>query len=495
MNVRNFQQDPDHTRHSCGCPEAHGFRHYQNLPHQRINEMSNRLPYCGLMDQAWVVMLHKQGLVPTEKAKQVLPVLNQAADERGWGGEKWLKERVGGDEDLASIVNYGRTLQEPMFRMMMRKSMLYAFDELLPTMATLLDVAEDNLDTVMAGHSHWCHAQPTTYAAYLLAVHDGLSRGLEQLELAYRHTNQNSGGCGACSGSGWPVDRELVTELLGFDETIELAYDCEASQDEMLTILFAASNIATTLSRTAMDFNVWVTEEWNLFDVDMSWRGVSSFMPQKANSGNNFEHIRQAANDVLGRMMSALFSFKNEPIQDVLPVYRADGYVTQGLAYLEKGLGKLRGVLPNTRPNKERMWQLVRDGYSGAPDLAIHMIREKDYAGRCAHRICATMVLLARQRGIKPYDCTGTLLDEAARETGDPEPHLTDAEVQDSMSLEHFFEKHCGLGDPNAKESQRLIDKRRPLLTAAQERQEDRKARVEAGYQKLRDAIAEIMAM
>ena len=45
---------------------------------------------------------------------------------------------------------------------------------------------------------------------------------------SYRHTNQNSGGCGACSGTGWPTDREIITDLLGFDSTIEPAYDWDS---------------------------------------------------------------------------------------------------------------------------------------------------------------------------------------------------------------------------------------------------------------------------
>jgi argininosuccinate lyase len=286
----------------------------------------------------------------------------------------------------------------------------------------------------------------------------------------------------------------MVTNLLGFDDTIELTYDCEGSQDEMLTILFAASNLAVTLSRTAIDFNVWVTEEWDLFYVEMPWRGVSSFMPQKANAGNRFEHIRQQVNPGLGCMQTCLFSFKNEPIQDVLPVYEADRYVIEGLGHLEGGLFILRDLLPHVKPQKQRMWQLVREGYSGAPDLAIFMIRKKGYGGRCAHRICCTMVRLARERGIKPSDCTGVLLDEAARISGDSEPHLTDAEVQDAMNLEKFFEKHTNLGDPNPVETERLIGVRRDQLRAAQERQEARKEKVAAAYGKLDAELEAILA-
>lgn len=493
MTPEEYQSSQEHRRHTPGVPDAPAWTHYHQLPAKRISETGNRLPFCALMDRAWLVMLHRKGHLPAEQVRRLFPVLDQADSERGWGGEAWIRERLGGDEDTAFAVNHGRTLQEPMARMMMRESLLYAFDELLPTLATVLDVADEHADVLMAGHSHWAHAQPTTWGAYLLAVHDGLARGLDQLELAYRHTNMNSGGCGACSGARWAVDRDLITDLLGFDATIEPAYDCEASQDEMLTILFAAGNIAVTLSRVCLDMNVWVTEEWDIFDVDMAWRGVSSFMPHKANAGNRFENIRENCNEVLGNMQTCLFSFKNEPLQDILPVYHADRYVRAGLARLEAGLGIFRHLLPNVHPRADRMWELLREGYSGAVDLAIRIVKERGFGGRRAHRICSTMVRIARERGIEPWECSGALLDEAARITGDPEPGLSDEAVRHDMGLEHFHESPCNLGDPKPEETRRLVGKRREALQDARNRQQARRDRIKAAYERLQAEIDAIM--
>ncbi|MFW5868147.1 MAG: lyase family protein [Armatimonadota bacterium] len=493
MTPEQYQAGTDHRRHAPGVPDAPEWLYYRALPHRRVQETGNRLPYCALMDKAWLVMLYRKGHVPAEQVRKLFPILDEADAEQGWGGEAWIREKLGGDEDTAFAVNHGRTLQEPMARMMMRESLLYAFDELLPTLEGVLDVADEHADVLMAGHSHWAHAQPTTWGAYLLAVHDGFARGLEQLELAYKHTNMNSGGCGACSGARWDVDRELITDLLGFDATIEPAYDCEASQEEMLTILFAASNIAVTLSRVCLDMNVWTTEEWDIFDVDMAWRGVSSFMPHKANAGNRFENIRENCNQVLGQMQTCLFSFKNEPLQDILPVYHADRYVRDGLAQLEAGLGLFRHLLPNVRPREDRMWELVREGYSGSVDLAIRIVKERGFGGRRAHRMCCTMVRLARERRIKPWECTGDLLDEAARVTGDPGPNLSDEAVRHDMSLEHFHETPCNLGDPKPEETRRLIAKRRDALAESRDRQQARRDRIEAGYARLQAEIDAIM--
>ncbi len=280
------------------------------------------------------------------------------------------------DEYTPSAVNLGRTLQEPMARMQMRETLLDILDLLHETRQVFIDRAEQYVDTIMAGQSHMSHAQPTTYGQYLLTVHDGMGRAEEQLELAYKFTNMNSGGCGACSGTGWDVDRQLVTELLGFDELIELVYDCEASQDEIPQILFAMSSLALTLSRASMDHEIWCLEEVGMMSLGSAWKGLSSFMPQKAHSGDATEQIRIACNEILGQMTICVYNYKGELIQDNLPVYQAPNIVFKASGQLQRVLGLWKEMLPEMYVYPERMKQIVKDGYSGAPDLAIVLIRE-----------------------------------------------------------------------------------------------------------------------
>ncbi|MBN1865229.1 MAG: hypothetical protein JW808_10045, partial [Victivallales bacterium] len=153
----------DHRQHAPGAPQPQAWSHYGGLPQRLLKRIGNRLPYCGKMDMAWTVMLYRQGLIPKETAVKLLQVLPETQSEEGWGGEDWLKQKLKGDEDTASAVNYGRTLQEPMYRMMLRDGILEVFDEAFGTLETLLDQAEKYADAMMAGQSHFSHAQPTTY--------------------------------------------------------------------------------------------------------------------------------------------------------------------------------------------------------------------------------------------------------------------------------------------------------------------------------------------
>lgn len=493
FNQEEYCSRRDHRGHAAGMPRHPDWDYWNRRARQVPEEIGNRLHYCGKMDQAWTVMLYRQGLIELETAQKLLTVLADAQKEKGWGGEDWLKEKLNGDEHTASAVNLGRTLQEPMARMQMRDTLLDVFDLLHKARKITIDRAEEFVDTMMAGQSHMSHAQPTTYGQYLLAVHDGMARAEEQLALAYKFTNMNSGGCGACSGTGWNVDRQLVTDLLGFDELIELVYDCEASQDEIPQILFAMSNLALTISRASLDHEIWSLEEVGMMSLGQAWLGLSSFMPQKAHSGGIPENIRRACNEVLGQTTTCMFAFKGELIQDNLPVYQAPQFVIQASGQLQRALGIWSAILPDMEIYPERMKQIVKEGYSGAPDLAIVLIRDHKYGSRQAHRICANAVRMARQRGIKPYEMTGELLDEAAGLSDEPLPNLTTEKVQECMGLDHFFEKHCNIGDPCHRETTRLIEKRRKQLKESQQQQADRKARLQAGDNKLNAAIDEIL--
>ena len=366
-------------------------------------------------------------------------------------------------------------------------------DLVLRTLETVLNVADANVGTIMAGQTHLSHAQPTTYASYLVSVHDGLRRGLEQLELAYRHTNENSAGCGALAGTGWPVDRHLVTRLLGFDTLVEPAYDCEAGQDHPLTILFALANIATLLSRTAMDHNIWGMEEVDMVRVDPSWCGVSSLMPQKAIRGSQFERVRLEASDIIGDMMTGLVATKGEPHSDMLPIYEGYRGALRALCHAEKMLGFFEGMLRAVRVQKQRMLELASAGYSATPDLAVKLIREKGYGGRRAHRICATMVRIARERGVAALQATGDLLDEAARVANEDPPGLTTAEVREQLDPAKFIERHNNLGDPNPAETNRLIGARRDTLVKARMRHDGRLARIKKAQAMLQQEVDAIL--
>jgi len=315
MDETDYQKRTDHFRHCPGEPEAEAWVETQRDFRRELEEMANGLPWRTQMNAAWLVCLYRGGAVDQEKARKVLHAVYEVLEdgEPAGGAESSIIAKLGDDEDLGSVINYGRTLQEPMSRLYMRAMMLRVFDTTHELMDTALEVAEANVETIMAGHTHFSHGQPITLAHYLLAVFDAIQRGEEQFQLAYKHVNRNTGGCGSTSGTVWPADRRLLTELLGFDELVEPTYDCEASQDHSLSIMFALSNIALLITKVAMDLEIWTMEELDLFHTEPGYRGQSSFMPHKAHPGSRLERTRVPAAEVLGETSKAMFLTKAEP--------------------------------------------------------------------------------------------------------------------------------------------------------------------------------------
>ncbi len=488
-----FLGSHEHRHHATGAPPMG--------PFDRLAPKYGTSQYTTQTDRAWVVMLYRLKLIPHDSAVAVLKALGTGAEDLPpsdsahgatfGSGEDWLKKQLG-DEDLASIVNYGRTRQEPMSRLLLRDYQLDVIDALLETLGTTLDVADAQAETIMPGSTHMAHAQPTTYGAYVLALHDGLVRGLEQLELAYRHTNQNSLGCGATSGTGWPVDRHMVTELLGFDSLLEPTYQCEGAQDYALTTLFALCNIMTVLSRTSMDHAIWGMEDCGLIRLPGKLLHISSLMPQKAHVGSVFELVRTNASRVIGCMMNGLAGCHGEPLTDVLPIYEAWTKASTALTQAERTIHGFGAILSCVEPNVEKMRRHTRAGFSGAPDLAIKLIREKGYGGRRAHRICAVFVYLARKLDLKPWETTGTLLDEAARIANETPPGLTTGEIREMFDPEKFIQRHANVGDPLPNETRRMIGVRRRELEEMSAHQAARRAKLATARVKL---IAEVQSV
>ena len=457
----------------------------------------NRLVYCSQTDQAWVVCLHQAGVLDRATAAKLLRGLQSllASGKPGTGGESSLIPVLDNDEDLASLINLGRTMQEPMSRLQLRDQLNSFLGCFHGFMETVLAFAEQHAHTIMPGHTHFSQANPITLANYALSIFDNMDRGLEQLELSYKLINKNSGGCGATSGTVWPVDRHLMTRLLGMDALLEVTYDCEASQDHTLHLMCALANIAATLSKLTLDVEIWSLEEMDMLGIDPALAGVSSMMPQKCHNGELPESIRNTICDVLGLAVTGLMRVKGEPHGDVLSMYFFPQKGMDALIKSKEAVRRVELLLRNVRAQPENMLRLVREGYSCMTEVVVHLVRECGYGGRRAHRMCATLVRLARERGVKAPGLTGGMLDEAARACGEEAPHLTTETLQCCLDPVAFIDSHNQTGGPAPSETERMVRLRREGLAQARERHEARLRKVALGGEMLEQEMAAICGL
>jgi argininosuccinate lyase len=142
--------------------------------------------------------------------------------------------------------------------------------------------------------------------------------------------------------------------------------------------------------------------------------------------------------------------------------------------------------------NKDRMLAIARAGYSASTEVATHLIQELGYGGRLAHSIVATMVRQARVEGLKAYECTGALLDEAAEYLGVRKPGLDDATLRRLLDPVEFVNSHTNTGGTAPSENKRLLDERRKWIEEAAIRHSARRRQIEDAAAELKREIESI---
>jgi argininosuccinate lyase len=156
-------------------------------------------------------------------------------------------------------------------------------------------------------------------------------------------------------------------------------------------------------------------------------------------------------------------------------------------------MGYFDGMLKNVYPQKDKMLEYVSEGYSCTSEVVTHMVKEQGYGPRRAHRIVATFVRMARERGLKAYESTGELLDEAARFADERAPEIDTQTLRRLLDPEEFIGSHNNTGGTAPEEAQRMLSERRQELEKVKERQQQRRIKLEQGDELLHTQIQAIV--
>src|SRR5690242_2461293 len=197
-----------------------------------------------------------------------------------------------------------------MYRMRQREFILGLMRATLDLRQSLLDLATAHRDTIFAVHTHTQRAQPTTVAHYLLAVLEQLERDTTRLQAAYDRTNRNPLGACAITGTGFPIDRQLTADLLGFCGPTGNTYGSIATVDYLLESVSAATVLLAGLGRFVQDLLLWSTAEFGYVRFGDGFVQSSSIMPQKRNPVA-FEHARSIGSKALGQTQAILLAVHN----------------------------------------------------------------------------------------------------------------------------------------------------------------------------------------
>ena len=162
----------------------------------------------------------------------------------------------------------------------------------------LLELAEKYQYNLLPGYTHLQVAMPSSVGMWLSAYAENLIDDLYFWEAAYKIADQNPLGSAAGYGSAFPIDRELTTELLGFDQLKINSLAAQMSRGKLeKSTSIAFSSIGNSLAKLSMDICLYMGQDFNFISFPKNLTTGSSIMPHKKNP-DLFELVRGKCNNL-----------------------------------------------------------------------------------------------------------------------------------------------------------------------------------------------------
>ena len=414
------------------------------------------------VDRAHVVMLKEQGIISAGDCaailsgldkiqKEGISTLDKKYEDVHIALEARLIEIVG--EDTGGRMHSGRSRNDEVaacIRLTLRKELLSLLEESNELVATFINIAGKHHETIMPGYTHTQHAQPTTLAHHLLAHANALLRDIERIKGAYARTNQNPLGAAAFASTGFHIDRERTTELLGFDSPIENSMYAVSTRDFMIESMSCFANIMTNLSRVAEELILWSTFEFGFIELDDMYSSTSSIMPQKKNP-DIAELMRAKTGTVHGALTSVLTICKALPYSYNRDLQEATPHLWRAVDTTRSCVRMAQGMVSTMKVKKERMNEASYIGFTTATELADTIVRTTGIPFRTAHHIVGSVAKTGKAPTLSALnEISSKIIHEKLSDKG-----LSEKDVQQALDPMGNVRKRSVSGGPAPKETKR----------------------------------------
>ncbi len=255
---------------------------------------------------------------------------------------------------------------------------------------TILNMAEKHLTTVMPGYTHMQRAQPITFAHHLMAYANMLLRDLGRLEDCKKRLNIMPLGSGALASTTYPINRQRVCDLLGFDEITQNSLDGVSDRDFCIELASAISILMMHLSRFSEEIIMWCSWEFKFVELDDAYATGSSIMPQKKNPDVT-ELIRGKTGRVYGDLNTLLVMMKGIPLAYNKDMQEDKEAVFDAVDTVKLCLKTFIPMLETMTVLKDNMRNAAAKGFINATDCADYLVK-KGMPFRDAYKITGTLV-------------------------------------------------------------------------------------------------------
>jgi argininosuccinate lyase len=398
----------------------------------------------GLADIAHVLALE---VIPSDDRRALLTALGEMLEghagdvDARYGDlvnarERLLEQRIG---TAAGWLNAGRPRREAgriAFRLALRERILDLIDAMLRFAAALTEVAARERDTLLPDYTYLQPAQPTTAGHWLLSFAYPALRDAERLRGDFTWVNRSPGGAGGVNGSRFPLDRDRIAGLLGFDGPIIHTRDGMWQTDGLADLVSHAAIAAVGASRFAEDVELYSSDEFGLMRIGDALCRASALMPQKRNP-YALVVLRGGAGTLIGRATGVLAT-QRTPSGRTDNLLYAYGEVGGSVQLAARLLRLAAAVAETLEVDAERARRAVRESFALAADLAevICVAAELDY--RSAYRVVG--------RAVAAGTLDVTTLDVAADEVLGRPLGLDPAVVADALDADAALATRTRLG-------------------------------------------------
>ncbi len=291
-------------------------------------EMDLYLAECDVLgSMAHITMLESIGLI----AKDELPVLlaelkkiylaahrgefviEEGIEDVHSQVELMLTRKLG---DLGKKIHSGRSRNDQVLvdmKLWTREQIRSVVEAVEGLFDVLIQQSEKYKNVLLPGYTHLQIAMPSSFGLWFGAYAESLADDMELMLSAWKVTNRNPLGSAAGYGSSFPLNRQMTTELLGFDTmdyNVVYAQMCRGKMEK--TVSFALAGIAATLSKLAFDACMFTSQNFGFIKLPDECTTGSSIMPHKKNP-DVFELTRAKCNKIQSLPSQIMMLINNLP--------------------------------------------------------------------------------------------------------------------------------------------------------------------------------------
>jgi argininosuccinate lyase len=360
------------------------------------------LHQCGVLSEEEVKIVEKTLIQMMNEIDEGKLKIDQEHEDIHTFVEVILTERIG---DLGKKIHTGRSRNDQVatdFRLYVAKEIDQLIQKLKRLENTLIDISNQNLDTIISGYTHLQKAQPITVAHHFMAYFEMFKRDIKRLLDLKERVLIMPLGSGALAGTSFPLDREYTKTLLGFKEISLNSLDAVSDRDFVIELSSDLSIVMMHLSRFCEEIILWASQEFNYILLDEGYCTGSSIMPQKINP-DVAELIRGKTGRVYGATVSLLTMMKSLPLAYNKDMQEDKEVIFDSIDTVKTCLEIFTGMIGTLTFRKERMLESSEEGYTNATDLADYLVK-KGISFRDSHVISGQIVNYALKNKQKLRD-------------------------------------------------------------------------------------------